>query len=954
MALKLSPGPLPKRVAPPVPLRAPVWSAPGRYNGLLLADVHAGVQVPGAVLESAGRCMRLVDGRVCILFDDAVELDPNELGRALPLRGIGQGRFVSFDAAQVPALNVPPHHLALFSKGAPVVISLEGATEGSMLDFWNLDRVKRIEGAAPEVLSTLTPRVKRRDASTSAMLGAQKPEGEGATARDFSKLEWRGWWLDQRETLASRAILALILLVVAARIFSALGSLDWLYLALLAVGVVLLACLLWWLNERYNLLEQFLERSQGEDRFRRFAANRKQPSDLADESDYDREIAGFLASIRKQSLRRGVLRKRRVPHIAQVSSRLLKPGLKENEKYSSTRIADYLYQNWYFSVAQQLVSKGEYERAAFILRRLDGQGKRAVDLLVGVGEYEQAARLGEGVEISELLRAELWYRAGNRENAIEIARRSRQLWGLAERVEAGGSDIAFANELRVRFIEDLVIEGELPLAVRYSAGCVSLMVSTTTQAVRHGYLMHPDVLIQALFALPWPLEALTRPPEETLSTSGQVAELVHRALWEPEAVALRAEILRGLRNTRAHCPDENSARVRAFVEGLVRQSLVFDDRLPRLKEVATRYDCAALAVNLDQCLPEETVVEKKPGGVRLSLPKPTDRGMRWEKVAALWDGGALVSSEQGMLVLLDAGGAAVWRTQMPNLAGMVSVGAGHQVLLVLGHGLHRELRLFDRDTRSLRNLGTHEIESWAQYARDGIWLVQMSGRFAAVDLASLLGHAPVLHTFWAVSAPNPVRIVGVSYGPLVWITERHKDAQWPGLLENWNVDRAMLNGRVGVGLTDGLRESSTLVWHQQGGFFNHDQKWSVSQKGLGFGMPTQMETWNIIFHADGSPRKLVDAQMRANAATYAKHLGSFQLISAPRPGALGFSTSEPQKRDLSIWQITENSVHHRFAQVSGPELAAQSTTPDGKMLAMITSDGAVLLCDMQNHTAQVG
>ena len=84
----------------------------------------------------------------------------------------------------------------------------------------------------------------------------------------------------------------------------------------------------------------------------------------------------------------------------------------------------------YQRAAEQLERAGEIERAAFVHADLLHAPRDAVALLERHGRLELAARLAEGRELDADLVVRLWWQAGDRDRAIDVAR-ARGAWATA-------------------------------------------------------------------------------------------------------------------------------------------------------------------------------------------------------------------------------------------------------------------------------------------------------------------------------------------------------------------------------------------------------------------------------------------------------------------------------------------------------------------------------------------
>ncbi|MBX6166539.1 MAG: hypothetical protein IRY84_02685 [Thermobispora bispora] len=106
----------------------------------------------------------------------------------------------------------------------------------------------------------------------------------------------------------------------------------------------------------------------------------------------------------------------------------------------------------YRTAAKELEGGGRVEEAAFVLADLLGAPGEAVDLLERHKRWRLAAELAEGRELPPDLVVRLWWRAGERGRAVDVAR-SRGAFAAGIRLLAD-VDTAAARELRLAWVRD--------------------------------------------------------------------------------------------------------------------------------------------------------------------------------------------------------------------------------------------------------------------------------------------------------------------------------------------------------------------------------------------------------------------------------------------------------------------------------------------------------------------
>jgi hypothetical protein len=117
----------------------------------------------------------------------------------------------------------------------------------------------------------------------------------------------------------------------------------------------------------------------------------------------------------------------------------------------------------YRQAATELERAGRVEEAAFVLADLLDAATEAVALLERGKRWELAAELAEGRQLTPELVVRLWWRAGQRDRAIEIARARGAFASAVERLSS--VDAAAARELREAWVRGCQSAGDHLAAV---------------------------------------------------------------------------------------------------------------------------------------------------------------------------------------------------------------------------------------------------------------------------------------------------------------------------------------------------------------------------------------------------------------------------------------------------------------------------------------------------------
>lgn len=107
--------------------------------------------------------------------------------------------------------------------------------------------------------------------------------------------------------------------------------------------------------------------------------------------------------------------------------------------------------------------EGKIDEAAFVLAELLKQGEEAADYLERKGRFKQAAQMAELMELQAAIAVRLWFRAGNVERALALARLHNAHAEALAKLEQSGHP--HAAEFRLQWAEDLATRGFMAQAV---------------------------------------------------------------------------------------------------------------------------------------------------------------------------------------------------------------------------------------------------------------------------------------------------------------------------------------------------------------------------------------------------------------------------------------------------------------------------------------------------------
>lgn len=964
MALKLRKSPLPCRIEPPKPRRHWVWTEPGRYHGVYALEETA---LP-RLLQYPGNLYRFADGGFCLIFNDPVTLDPAEIA-ALPLRRIGPDSFASYQTDKTP-----PGSLSIIAHGTPKLLRLDAAELFDPIRLWDFSQVPVIAGRTPPTLTLTLPKVGRSPIEDTPKLSPglrsiglksepfQEIRSQVAAVSDPKMpilLGRTGSFL--LRLLASVLLLTFyaLIIVFAVRTGAGVGP----------VGLGFAAVFLLWFfgfftrgtrganrtrapgsnpkpgapqetrrapHKRGGLLEKLrglaLWNTRLGDGLRRgIQRNLDQVNRMIDQGKIDLALKRAMSLARDEQIK-----KKRNPRLMTAPPKPranLDLDLNRSNAETVAIPGDWGFEKLrkrYRKLAEDLSEQGDHKRAAFIYAELLDTTKPAIAELEKMNAYGDAAKLATARKEFGNTIARLWFLAGEKEIALMMARRHNCMAHLAV---VSKKDVEFSTFVRRHWIEELITEGNLPCAVQESADDPRLAQThllALGKAIDAGHLQDHPVLERAVQNLPWPINALNTASSEQ-TDGGQVAHVIHAAATRSDAGEIRHALRRA-----AERMDTSDPRKPALADAIVRASLAFDADTPYelstndLRRFAKAQGCQALAEDLRQIHRTGPAEPRK--HLEVSLPK-SGHG-KWSMAAAVHRGAALLGTATGEVTLIDQHGVKRWTDHLPELVGMVPIGAGRLVLLLQGRDLNRRISVLDTARHHYRSLGSTRLIAWEHYAGDRVWQIQTPEAIGALDLTKLLADAPVLEMLWSITQTIPVKVIAFHNGPAAaqWLTQRI-EPKGPGLIEKWQLNRATFQLRV---VMEAKSEAQKLD--------NHPLVWRDAQ----FTSLVSDEAIPKTFHIMG-PQSDLEAEKRL-IAEIKPHLAARKefasITSAPAKSAYAVQLLAPDRSGIKLTRNNTQSI----AEISGHEIAAQSASLNGEHLVILTKSGLMVLCNFKNMT----
>lgn len=428
-------------------------------------------------------------------------------------------------------------------------------------------------------------------------------------------------------------------------------------------------------------------------RHRRYVQNL---TEAFERRDYDRALRDAIVL---NSERRSTLTRLRIalprPRTGALAPTAVAPAASGSPAWAPTVYA-HLHV-LYTEAGVRLEQAGRIDEAAFLYADLMRSAPKAVALLERAARFRQAAELAEGRRLEPDLVVRLWWRAGDRDRAVDVARARGAFASAVGRLDP--LDPEAARGLRAAWIGALREAGDHLRAVEVAWPDAELRAAAP-----------PD--IEAGMAVGGLRAARLLAYQNALSPEAARAGILRLLAGRDEASRpARAEFLRAFVTVGAEEPGawDREAATRAL------RTLVADRgcALPS-QEMRKTYD--ALAARADPLaaadLRRPALPQPKPGGhVEVVMPATAGR-LPVADAVGLDDGTVLVAcGEAGVRILTpDGRTAAAWEVPAHRI---VSADHGGCALLVAGRNDVAEFRRLDLATRKVDYWTTLEVKQVA-------------------------------------------------------------------------------------------------------------------------------------------------------------------------------------------------------------------------------------------------
>ncbi|MES2055096.1 MAG: hypothetical protein V4564_04080, partial [Pseudomonadota bacterium] len=472
----------------------------------------------------------------------------------------------------------------------------------------------------------------------------------------------------------------------------------------------------------------------------------------------------------------------------------------------------------YVELAKKLERDGDFRRAAYVHSQLLEDHRTAV-LTLEKGElYRDAARLALDAKLEPALAIRMFYKAGELDAALALARRTGCFDQLAETSRTGHADF---HAYVVRAWTDMLVATDQPLrALQVTDALADLAApdpeliaarrhwlgATLALEATHGF--GSETIARGLVAARWtgedfsPLGLVDFPFVSAIAGTGafplllqQVQDLVR--LDTADARRNMLDLLHALTRFARPGREEQagfwSGPAAIIVEVFARSLLeVASDALTShdmqaLRGLLGMADLHVFATDLGKLA--KLHVAPSLGYESWRLPPATTIASPIRLGCLLHNGTMVVWRENTLLQLLDPDGRPLWQGNVSDITALIAVGSSPNVIIVQhpddGPG---QLTRFASHRRSFHAIGRADLVAHHDVTSEGQWMVQIGGEIGAIDLAALCADVPGVEWLWSCALTDRLRVVAFFHDPSTpaWIT-RNAERGRAGLLELWSL-----------------------------------------------------------------------------------------------------------------------------------------------------------------------
>jgi hypothetical protein len=455
----------------------------------------------------------------------------------------------------------------------------------------------------------------------------------------------------------------------------------------------------------------------------------------------------------------------------------------------------------YAELAKTLEARGDFRRAAYVHSKLLDDHLQAVLTLERGGLHGEGAKLAMAAELEPTVTIRLLFKADEHAAALGLAKRCGCFDQLAE--DSRQTEPAFHAFVVDAWTQALIATSQPLRALQVSDRLAGAQdAPDALLAARRGWLGLAATLAEPIYPEPELLaRALLAGPRDEARLAALRERFDAAMLGQgPRPGAVLAAVLGPL--TRLAEPDRRDQAVfwreaakpvlEAYALALIALSperlgasefdalraLLDRSRLPVLA-----FDLSKLAKLHGRSTPKAREWPVPPAGsarpaVRVACVLATGQILAWR--------------ESRLLQLFDRHGGLVWQQNLADVAALVPIGAGSDVIVIqdTSDGVHQLTRLAT-STQRLHFIGKVRLAAHHDVTTEGQWLVQIEGEIGGLDLVKLCLPVPEIEFLWSARVTERLKAIAFGHAPgrPQWLTRDVSESR-RGVLEHWSMSRS--------------------------------------------------------------------------------------------------------------------------------------------------------------------
>lgn len=522
----------------------------------------------------------------------------------------------------------------------------------------------------------------------------------------------------------------------------------------------------------------------------------------------------------------------------------------------------------YYDLAQRLERDGDFKRAAYVRAQLQGNYHDGVQTLARGGFFLDAAKLAVSAKLPPGIAIEMFYRAGEVDTALGLAKRADCFDQLAE--DSRKRDPEFHAYVLSAWTDRLVETGQViralqvtdelasdakadPMLLKLRLSWIDMLMDEADDIE-----LSSEVIVRAFYSGEWAgkpelLQAFARDnPLEGSSREERVLHALH------DRLSLSFDEVDSVVDLLLRFADQRSAAQTSFwneaattvMEPLVlaaitrSQGQMAKGQIDGLKSLLRGAKLEVLATDLNKLkLQAHNYLPNEKSWV---LPSSIVENAVATHGCILANDLILVWRISGLLQLLDVRGKLVWQGRMTAIQALIPIGIGGDVLIVQKDKEGQILTRFSTSKRTYYPIGSVNLLAWHDVTSDGQWLVQIGEEIGALDIPKLCAKQPEIEFLWSCKLTSTVQVVSFSHSSqhVEWLTCDISGTRRHGLIEGWvfHHDQNLHSFIIRFQSENKITMPQRRFWYWktfsqispmiQQGWKSHTVKWSEAEEDL--------------------------------------------------------------------------------------------------------------------------